>query len=62
MKFFDWKKAFKELVSGMYFSKACQYRTIEQKNYKNLKYVSIKSTLIDLQKCITWLNRYGKGK
>jgi len=30
------------------------------KVYRNLKYVSIKSTQVNLQKCITWPKRLGK--
>ncbi len=47
---------------GHAFSKACQYGIAEERNCKNLKYVSIKSAQIDLQKCITWLEKSGKGK
>ncbi len=44
------------------FSKACQYGIAKEKNYENLKYVSIKSTQTNLQKCITWFKKSGKGR
>jgi hypothetical protein len=49
---------------GHVFSKACQYDSADEKICKNLKYVFVKSTQIDLQKCITWpknLGRVGKS-
>ncbi len=39
----------------------CQYATNDDKVCKNLKYVSIKSTQVDLKKCITWPKKFGKG-
>jgi hypothetical protein len=47
---------------GHAFSKACQYGTAEEKNCKNLKYVYIKSTQINLWKCIIWPKKFRKGK
>ncbi len=38
---------------GYAFPKACQNATPNEKVCKNLKYVSIKTTLTNLQKCIT---------
>jgi hypothetical protein len=35
---------------GHVFSKVCQYAKIDETIYKNLKYVSIKSTQANLQK------------
>ncbi len=35
---------------------------LEKKVCKDLQYVSIKVAQGDLQKCITWLNFFGKGK
>jgi len=43
-------KSFQGTCFGHAFSKACQYGTIEEKVYKKLKYVSIKSTQANLQK------------
>jgi hypothetical protein len=40
----------------------CQYATTNDKVCKNLKYVSIKSTQANLQICITWLKKSGKGR
>jgi len=36
------------------FSKVCQYATTHEKNYKGLRYLSIKAAQRHLQKCITW--------
>jgi hypothetical protein len=44
------------------FSKACQYGTIEEKVFKNFKYVFIKFTQANLQKCITWPKKSREGK
>ncbi len=30
--------------------------------YKDLNYDSIKSVQVDLQKCITWPKKFGKGR
>jgi hypothetical protein len=38
---------------GHVFSKTCQYAIINEKVYRNLRYVSIKATQANLQKCIT---------
>jgi hypothetical protein len=47
---------------GHAFSKACQYGIAKEKVYKNLKYVYIKSTQANLQKCITWPKKSRKGR
>jgi hypothetical protein len=47
---------------GHAFSKACQYRTIEKKVYKNLKHISIKSVKSNIQNCITWPKKSRKRK
>lgn len=44
------------------FSKACQYVIINKKVYKNLRFVSVKSTQSYLQKCITCLQKFRKDK
>jgi len=45
-------ESFQGTCFGHVFSKACQYTTINDKVCKNLKYVFIKSTYANLQKCI----------
>jgi hypothetical protein len=40
--FWSWKKVLKILVLAMFFFKACQYATRDEKVYKWLKYVFIK--------------------
>jgi hypothetical protein len=60
--YFAYTQNFQGTCFGHAFSKACQYGTTKEKVYRNLKYVSIKSTQVDLQKCITWPKKYGKGK
>jgi hypothetical protein len=47
---------------GHVLSKGCQYGIIEEKVCKNMKFVSIKNAQFDIQKCITWLKKSGKGK
>ncbi len=47
---------------GHVFSKACQYGTAKEKVCKDLKYIYVKSTQADLQKCITWFKKFGKGR
>lgn len=39
MKFWTWRKVFKALILGMFFSKSHQYATIDVKVYMNFKYV-----------------------
>jgi hypothetical protein len=56
------EESFQGTCFGHAFSKACQYGTVEEKVCKNLKYVSIKSPQVDLQKCITRFKKFGKGK
>jgi hypothetical protein len=43
------------------FSKACQYGIVEEKNCKNLKYISIKSTQVDLQNASFGLRSLGRA-
>ncbi len=59
---FGLDESFQGACFGHVFSKACQYVTTNEKVCKNLKLVSIKSTQLDLQRCITWPKRYGNGK
>jgi hypothetical protein len=47
---------------GHVFSRTCQYATTNDKVCENLKYVSIKFAQTNLQKCITWPNKFGKGR
>jgi len=56
------EKNFQGIFFGYMFSKTCQYGNVMEKVCKNLKYVSIKSTQTNLQKCIIWLKKYKKGK
>ncbi len=53
---------FQGICFGHMFSKACQYGIAKEKIYKSLKYVSIKSTQTNLQKCIIWFKKSRKGK
>jgi len=55
-------ESFQNICFDHAFLKACQYGTIEENNCKNLKHISIKSTKFDLQKCIIWPKKFGKGK
>ncbi len=48
------KESFQRTCFDHAFSKMCQYATTYEKNYKWLKYLSIKVAQGDLQKCITW--------
>jgi len=48
------KKKFQETCFDYAFSKVCPYATTNEKNYKGLRYLSIKVAQGDLQKCITW--------
>jgi hypothetical protein len=47
---------------GLAFSKIFQYVLIDEKICKGLKYVFVKTTQSNLQKCITWSKKLGKGK
>jgi hypothetical protein len=47
---------------GHVFSKTCQYAIIEKKICKNLKFIFVKSTEFDIQKCVTWPRKSGKGR
>jgi len=59
---FGLKKNFQVTCFGYAFSKTCQYGIEEEKICEKLNYVSIKSTQSSLQKCITWLKKFGKGR
>ncbi len=52
---------FQKTCFGHVFSKACQYATSDEKVCKGLKYVLIKSTYENVQKCITWPKKSSKG-
>ncbi len=56
------EKSLQGTCFGHDFSKACQYAIIEEKVYKNLKYISIEFIQTNLQKCITWFKKFGKGR
>ncbi len=49
------EESFQGTCFGHAFSKACQYGTAWEKVCRNLKYVFIKSTQTNLQKCTIWL-------
>ncbi len=55
------EESFQGTCFGHAFFKACQCGTIEEFFCKNLKHIYIKSTQFDLQKCITWPKKFGKG-
>ncbi len=59
---FGLKENFQGACFGHAFSKRCQYSIAEEKVCKDLKYVYIKSTHANLQKCITWFKNSGKGR
>jgi hypothetical protein len=59
---FGLEESFQGICFGHVFSKACQYGIIEKFFCRNLNYVSIMSTQVDLQKCITWSKKSGKDK
>jgi hypothetical protein len=56
------QESFNGTYFGMLLSKACQYVTTNEKVCINLRYVSIKANQADLQKCMTWLKKFGMGK
>jgi hypothetical protein len=56
------EESFQNTCFGHAFFKTCQYGTIEFFFYENLKHISIKSTKFDFQKCITWPEKFGKGR
>jgi hypothetical protein len=51
-----WRKFFKAFVLGMHFS---VFVIMDEKVYKGFKCVSIKSTHVDMQKCI-WPKKLGR--
>jgi hypothetical protein len=57
-----WKQVFNRAILVMFFSKAYQYDSIDEKICKNLKYFFVKFAQIDLQKCITWPKISRKGR
>jgi hypothetical protein len=44
------------------FSKAGEYVITNETFCRNLKFISIKSAQLDLQKCITWCKNFGNNK
>ncbi len=56
------QESFNGTCFGHVFFKACQYATIYEKVCKNIRYVFIKATQANLQKCITWPKTFGKGR
>jgi hypothetical protein len=55
------EESFQGTCFGHVFSKVCQYATTNDNVCKNLIYVSIKISRVDLQKCITWPKKSNKG-
>jgi hypothetical protein len=55
-------ESFKDTCFGHAFSKACQHSTYDEKVCKGLRYVSINSIQIYLQKCITWPKKSRKER
>jgi hypothetical protein len=55
------KESFQGTCFRHAFLKACQHGIAKEKVCKDLKYVSIKFTQVDLQKCITWHKKSRKG-
>ncbi len=55
----------KKNIQGSYFGhaffKAYQYASIDDKNCKGLKYVSIKIAQFNFKKCITW-SKFNEGQ
>jgi hypothetical protein len=50
-------------VLGMpYQTKVCQYATTNEKVSHGLSYASISTVEVDIQKCITWPKKFGKGR
>ncbi len=61
-EFLRLEESFQGTCFGHAFSKACQNGIVEEKVYKKLKYVSIKSTQANLQTCIIRSKKFGKGR
>jgi hypothetical protein len=57
----DTTKPFDGYCFGHALSKVCQYVTSKEVA-RGLSYASIKSTQVDIQKCITWLKKLSKGQ
>ncbi len=52
------QESFNDTCFGHVYSKAYEYAIIDEKMYKNLRYVFIKVVQAYLQKCITWPIKY----
>jgi hypothetical protein len=59
---FGLNESFQGVCFGHVFSKACQYVIINEKVCMNLKFILIKFVQSNLQKCIIWLQKSGKGR
>jgi hypothetical protein len=55
------KESFNGSCFGHVFSKGCQYGIVEEKVCKDMIFMSIKNAQFDIQKCITWSKKSGKG-
>jgi hypothetical protein len=54
-------ESFETICFGHFFPNKCQYVIIDKFFCKNLKFVLIKFTKSNLQKCIIWLKNSRKG-
>jgi hypothetical protein len=52
------KENFQGSHFGHVFPNACQYGTTYEKMWKSFKYISIKFTHVDMQKCIIYLAQF----
>jgi hypothetical protein len=56
-EFLKLEESFQGTCFGHVFSRACRYGTIKEKVQAKIKFVQAY-----LQKCITWLKKFGKGR
>ncbi len=55
------KESFNGSCFGHVLCKGCQYGIVEENICKDMRFVSIKNAQFEIQKCITWLKKFGKG-
>lgn len=56
------KENFQRSHFGHVFPNACQYGITYETMWRSFKYISIKFTHVNMQKCIIWPNFFGNGK
>jgi len=56
------EESFNGSCFGRVFFKACQYGATKKKVCKDMRFMSIKNVQYDIQKCITWSKKFGKGR